>query len=77
MELGRLWRLVGEFRRMPRVSIDLMCAAAAGNDPFFEKVVRQHYQCARRLHPRCPFLRRMVHGVALSRLPATFGTIVG
>jgi len=49
-----------------------MRSAAADNDPFFEQMVVRHYQNARRRRVRHLFMREMVHGVALSRLPATF-----
>lgn len=58
----------------PRVSINLMCKETAGNDPFFEKLVREFYCHARRRHPKLLFLRRLSYGVALARLPDSFDT---
>jgi hypothetical protein len=72
MSLTKLFNLVGEFRRMERVSIDLMHAASAGNDPFFGHVVRDYYSRARGRHPRYLLFPNMVYGVALCRLPPAF-----
>ena len=57
---------------MPRVAVNLMAAATADNDPFYFDVVRRHYAATLRRHPKYLFLRRLVHGVALCRLPGTF-----
>jgi len=43
-----IWQSVAEFRQMPRAEINLMCSAAAGNDPYFGRVVREFYVQARR-----------------------------
>jgi len=67
-----IWRLFSEIRQMPRVSVDLMYSATANNDPFFEQMVRRHYREARSRHSRYWIIRRMVHGVAICQLPATF-----
>lgn len=72
MFLTRQWRTLREFWRMPRVSINLMCDATTGNDPFYSRVVRESYRQAMSRHPRWFLLRRMVHGVALCQLPPTF-----
>jgi len=70
--LTRLLRLAHEFRRMPRVTIDLMAASAASNDPFYHEMVKRYHATVRRRHPKYLFIRQMVHGVALCRLPGTF-----
>jgi hypothetical protein len=69
---ARLWRTAREFWGLPALTINLMRSAAAGNDPFFDRLVVEHYRAARRRRLRHLFLREMVHGVALSRLPPTF-----
>ncbi|MBM3892356.1 MAG: hypothetical protein FJ388_24840 [Verrucomicrobia bacterium] len=59
-------------RRMPRVSVSLMLAAAKDNDPFFERVVRGFYAETRRRRRWFPLARRWQYGVALCPLPGTF-----
>ncbi|MBO0698346.1 MAG: hypothetical protein J2P46_08135 [Zavarzinella sp.] len=72
MFLSRYHRLFAEFWALPRVTVNLMRSAAGDNDPFFDRLVMEHYRAARRRRLRHLFLREMVHGVALSQLPATF-----
>jgi hypothetical protein len=57
---------------MPRVTIDLMAAAAAHNAPFYQEVVAQYYQSTRKRHPKFPLIRNDQYGVALVTLPETF-----
>lgn len=57
---------------MPRLRIDLQCAGTAGNDPFFEKVVRLQYREATARSLRRLFLQRMAHGLAVCPLPPKF-----
>jgi len=56
-------------RTLPSVSISLMASKTAGNDPFFERMVRKFYEEATSRHPRFPLIRNMQYGVALFRLP--------
>src|SRR5579871_3773636 len=63
--LSRLRQTASEFLRMPRVSINLMHGATAGNDPFFGRIVQQFYTEATRRHPRALVVRQMSHGLAL------------
>jgi hypothetical protein len=72
MFASQTWRLAREFWSMPRVQINLQCAETAGNDPFFERIVRQHYHQAVSRGVRRLFLPRMVYGVAACPLPPTF-----
>jgi hypothetical protein len=72
MMLARFRRLAAEFAAMPRVRIDLMADRAAGNDPFFARLVADHHRYATARHPKLPVVRRMSHGVALCPLPPTF-----
>jgi len=66
------WRqTLGAFLRLPAVTIDLMLRATEGNDPFYERMVRQFYSETRARHRRFPLLRRWRYGVALCRLPPT------
>lgn len=72
MFVRRMWRDVREFIYLPRVSIDLLSAELERNDPFFQRMVGDFYKDVNRHRVRRLFLREMVHGVALSQLPATF-----
>jgi hypothetical protein len=49
-----------------------MLPATADNDPFYERIVLEHYRDANRRQPMRLFLRRLVHGLCLSKLPPTF-----
>ncbi|NQT94642.1 MAG: hypothetical protein HQ559_17940, partial [Lentisphaerae bacterium] len=60
------------FRNMPRVSVDLMLRETAGNDPFYEQVVRDYYASTRKRHSKFPLVRVDEYGVALFGLPGTF-----
>jgi len=70
--LSRLWRNVGEFRRMPTATVNLMASAADSNDPFYQRLVRKFHTDAYRRHPKLLVLPQFTHGVALCRLPPTF-----
>jgi len=69
---GGPWRFAKLMRTMPRVTIDLMLRDAASNDPFFARIVREHYEMATRRHRRLFIVRNLVYGVALCPMPATF-----
>ena len=56
-------------RDLPRVTISLMAAKTADNEPFFGRIVHQFYREARRRHPRFPLIRSLQYGVALFPLP--------
>ena len=60
------------FRHMPGVTVDLMLRETAGNDPFYEQVVRDYYASTRKRHPKFPLVRIDEYGVALFRLPPAF-----
>lgn len=68
---GHLERLCMMFG-LPRVSIDLMCRATVGNEPFYRRVVEEFYAEATRRHPKFPLVGAMQFGVALHLLPRTF-----
>lgn len=68
----RMLTAAREFWDLPRVEINLMLGATAGNDPFFERLVKELYRDAHRRSKRHLFLREMVHGVAICKLPPTF-----
>lgn len=72
MWLRRFRQTVREFREMPRLTVNLMLSATAENEPFFRSLVLQHYNDARHRRPLYLFLPRMVYGVALCPLPASF-----
>lgn len=56
---------------MPRVTVDLMLGAAAGNDPFYERLVREFYAETQRRYRKFPLVRQWQYGVALCALPPT------
>lgn len=70
--IKRMAAAVREFWNLPRVEINLMLSATVGNDPFFERLVRDLYRDAHRRSMRHLFLREMVHGVTVCQLPPTF-----
>jgi len=63
---------LAQLRDMPHVSINLMHAQTADNDPFFSRVVREFYEEARRAHPKFPLIRRYEYGIAVCVLPPSF-----
>lgn len=65
-EMLRDLRAVSE---LPKVTISLMAARTADNDPFYERVVQSFYRDARRRHRRFPLIRNLQYGVALFPLP--------
>lgn len=72
MQLSNLWRMIGEFRAMPRVSINLMLDAAVRTDPYYADMTRREYAQAMGRHPKYWVIRHNVYGVALCRLPESF-----
>lgn len=73
--LGRLrqWTArIAEARRLPHLAIDLQCALTAGNDPFFERIVRDFYREAMRRHRKFPLVRQYQYGFCVCPLPAQF-----
>lgn len=66
--LKRLIRLAAELRGLPQVTINLRCAETAGNDPFFERIVRDFYREAVRRHPKFPLVRHYEYGFSVHRL---------
>jgi hypothetical protein len=72
VRLRSMIRDAWEICRLPQVEIDLMCRAAANNDPFYERLVRDFYATTRRRHRRFPLFRQNSLGLALAHLPATF-----
>lgn len=72
--LKSLWSDVQEMRALPRVSINLMVDRAAGNDPFFARVVREFYTESNQRHRRFPLVRQLEYGVAVCVLPPDVAT---
>ncbi len=70
----QFFRDLGAVSQMPKRSVDLMCAATANNDPFYERIVREFHQDARKRHRKFPLIRRNQYGVALCVLPKDFDT---
>ena len=65
-------RDVREMRALPEVRVNLMSAAAAGNDPFYQRLVQDFYRGTRRRHRKFPLVRQYEYGVALCPLPRDF-----
>ncbi len=63
---------IREALRMPRVTIDLMLRGTAGNDPFYERLVREFHAEASGPHPKWRLVAAMEWGVALTLLPERF-----
>lgn len=63
--LKKLWARIAEARRLPQIVIDLRCAGTAGNDPFFERIVRQFHAEASSRHPKFPLVRRYEYGFSV------------
>ena len=68
-ELSGTWSML---RRMPSITVDLMCSDTSGNDPFFEQMTREYFASTQKRHPRFPLVKVDQYGVALLELPATF-----
>jgi hypothetical protein len=66
-----LIRDLREVIRLPTLTVNLMHAATAGNDPFYGTLVSKFYRASVARHPRCPLFPRFTHGVATCVLPAT------
>lgn len=62
---------------LPRLTINLRIADAAGNDPFYERVVREFYANTQRRHRKWPLVRNLQFGVAVCPLPADYSTYLG
>jgi hypothetical protein len=63
----RLARVVDDLRAMlsmPRIRIALMHEQTSGNDPFYERIVREFFESATRPHPKYKVLPAMRYGVA-------------
>jgi hypothetical protein len=69
-------RDVARLVRLPRLSIDLMHAQTRGNDPFYDRVVREFWDEATRRHRKLPLVSSMTHGVAVCPLPPTYEAYV-
>jgi hypothetical protein len=70
--LKRWAAIAAEVRRLPRVEVDLQCAGTAGNDPFYERIVRDFYREARQRHRKFPLVRQYEYGFCLCALPRNF-----
>lgn len=66
--LKRLIKLATDLRALPQVTINLRCADTAGNDPFFERVVREFYRDAMRRHAKFPLVRNYEYGFSLHHM---------
>jgi hypothetical protein len=75
--LKRWTMLVAEARRLPRLEVNLQCAETAGNDPFFERIVRDFYREARRPHRKFPLIRQYQYGFCICTLPPSFSDYFG
>lgn len=65
MSLKRVMDVVAELRALPRVTINLQCAGTVGNDPFYQRVVRDYFRDATRRHHRFPLVRNLEYGFSL------------
>ncbi len=70
--LKRWATIAAEVRRLPRVQVDLQCAETAGNDPFYERIVRDFYREARQRHRKFPLVRQYEYGFCVCTLPRNF-----
>ena len=66
--LKRFARLAMEWHALPRATVSLCCAGTAGNDPFYERAVRDFHHRATRRHPKLPLLRQYEHGFCMHRM---------
>ena len=69
---NRVTKLISELRALPPLEVNLRCAETAGNDPFFERIVRQFYRDAMRRHPKFPLVRNYQYGVTACHLTHDF-----
>lgn len=72
MMLKRLTKLVAEMRALPQLVISLRCAETAGNDHFFEQIVRSFYREATRRHRKFPLVRNYQYGFTACQLSTEF-----
>lgn len=70
--LKRLAKLVAEARGLPSLTINLRCAETAGNDPFFERLVRGFHRDAMRRHRKFPLVRNYQYGFTACPLTRDF-----
>ncbi|MGY3038770.1 hypothetical protein ACVWWQ_000357 [Rhodanobacter sp. TND4EL1] len=66
-----------EARHLPKLRIDLQLAKTAGNDPFFEHIVRTFYMEAMQRHRKFPLVRQYQYGFCVCTLPADFKDYFG
>ncbi len=70
--LKRLATLVAEARGLPSATINLRCPETAGNDPFFDRLVRDFYRDAMRRHRKFPLVRNYQYGFTVCHLTSDF-----
>ncbi|MEO7068139.1 MAG: hypothetical protein ABI114_14605 [Rhodanobacter sp.] len=70
--LKRLMKLISELRALPPLEVNLRCSETAGNNPFFERVVRDFYREAVRRHRKFPVVRNYQYGVTANHLTNDF-----
>jgi hypothetical protein len=73
--LSAIKRLAEDFRAwcsMPTVRINLKLTGTTGNDPFFQRVVKEFHRNTLRRSRKLPLLKDYRHGVALCILPYSF-----
>jgi hypothetical protein len=66
--LKRFKSLLHDVTHCSYISIDLMYAGTADNDPFYARVTRDFYREATRRHPKFPLVRRLEYGFAVCHL---------
>ena len=70
LQRGRqLLRDIREASGLPHIRICLMADAAASNDPFFARCVKEQFRDATRRHPKFPLIRNREIGIAVCVLP--------
>jgi hypothetical protein len=70
LNFGRqLLRDIREASGLPRIRICLMADAAASNDPFYLRCVKQQFREVTRRHPKFPLIRNGEFGMAVCVLP--------
>jgi hypothetical protein len=65
-------KLFSEFRGLPHVEVNLRCAETEGNDPFFERMVREFHHDLTRRHPKFPLIRHCEYGITLCPMTRNF-----
>ncbi len=65
-------KLLQQIRSLPKLRIDLKCAEAAGNDPFYRDYTEQFYRETQRRHPKFPLVKAMGFGAAIKVLEPDF-----